>query len=272
MLMPLERFADFPGMSGQPVRPDVPWRDLARLTAGQAAWELIRPLPWLLASWYLVDAGCYLAALVFSLFFFLAGLRLAHDAFHYNLSLPRRVTEFVIAATGAVMLGSMHAVQVNHLRHHAHCLRDEDVEGASGKMSAWQAIRHGPRFTFELHRHGWRFGSRRQRQWMAVELAWTAMAVGLAVGGPRWFGFHAMAMVGAHCLTSFFAVWTVHHDCVDTPFQARTLRSRWKSLVSHEMFFHVEHHLFPGVPTRRLARLAARLDAVSPDAARLRVW
>jgi fatty acid desaturase len=31
------------------------------------------------------------------------------------------------------------------------------------------------------------------------------------------------------------------------------------------MFFHVEHHLFPRVPTRRLAILARRLDAASPE-------
>ncbi|CUR45381.1 hypothetical protein BN2364_0940 [Alloalcanivorax xenomutans] len=31
------------------------------------------------------------------------------------------------------------------------------------------------------------------------------------------------------------------------------------------MFFHVEHHLFPAVPTCKLDTLAGRLDAMAPD-------
>jgi fatty acid desaturase len=37
------------------------------------------------------------------------------------------------------------------------------------------------------------------------------------------------------------------------------------------MFFHLEHHLFPQVPTARLHILARRLDAAEPEA-RLLVW
>ena len=36
----------------------------------------------------------------------------------------------------------------------------------------------------------------------------------------------------------------------------------WKNLVSDDMFYHLEHHLFPAVPTSRLPELAARLDKV----------
>ena len=34
--------------------------------------------------------------------------------------------------------------------------------------------------------------------------------------------------------------------------------------LSYGMLFHVEHHLFPAVPTRHLAELARRIDAVTP--------
>jgi fatty acid desaturase len=30
------------------------------------------------------------------------------------------------------------------------------------------------------------------------------------------------------------------------------------------MFYHLEHHLFPAVPTSHLPELARRLDAVAP--------
>lgn len=33
------------------------------------------------------------------------------------------------------------------------------------------------------------------------------------------------------------------------------------------MFFHLEHHLFPGVPVKRLGVLAARLDIAIPELA-----
>jgi fatty acid desaturase len=73
--------------------------------------------------------------------------------------------------------------------------------------------------------------------------------------------------------TAFFAVWTVHHGCErDRGPIARTIRGRVKALISYEMFFHVEHHLYPGVPTSRLPALARRLDAVAPELAARRVF
>jgi fatty acid desaturase len=35
--------------------------------------------------------------------------------------------------------------------------------------------------------------------------------------------------------------------------------------ISFEMFFHLEHHLFPKVPTSHLPRLADRLDSAAPE-------
>ena len=71
-------------------------------------------------------------------------------------------------------------------------------------------------------------------------------------------------MAAGRCLTAFFAVWTVHHDCAGRTIPARTLRNRSRSILTADMFFHVEHHLFPKVPTRHLPELACRLDAAVP--------
>ena len=35
--------------------------------------------------------------------------------------------------------------------------------------------------------------------------------------------------------------------------------------LTYNMFYHVEHHLFPAVPTRRLPVLAQRLDEAAPE-------
>jgi fatty acid desaturase len=53
---------------------------------------------------------------------------------------------------------------------------------------------------------------------------------------------------------------------------ARTLRNRLKSAVAFDMFFHVEQHLFPRVPTCRLPELARRLDQVAPELGRKQVY
>jgi fatty acid desaturase len=74
------------------------------------------------------------------------------------------------------------------------------------------------------------------------------------------------------CLTAFFAVWTVHHDCDRYHFIARTVRNRARNVMTLSMFFHVEHHLFPGVPTCHLDVVAQRLDATAPELSRMRVF
>ncbi len=53
---------------------------------------------------------------------------------------------------------------------------------------------------------------------------------------------------------------------------ARTLRGLLKNAVTYNMFFHVEHHLFPAVPTCHLPQLAERLDLKAPELTRLRVF
>ena len=79
-------------------------------------------------------------------------------------------------------------------------------------------------------------------------------------------------MLLAQALTGFFAVWTVHHDVHAERQVARTLRSRMKSALALGMFFHLEHHLFPQVPTCHLPTLAERLDGVAPELRRHEVF
>jgi fatty acid desaturase len=83
---------------------------------------------------------------------------------------------------------------------------------------------------------------------------------------------HVAAMVVAQLLVGFFAVWTVHHD-VDVDRQlARTMRHRLKSAVALGMFFHLEHHLYPRVPTCHLPTLADRLEHAAPQLGEARVY
>ncbi len=245
----------------------VPWRDLLPLRAREIVGELLLPLPWLALSLALAHCRVYAAALAASFVFFLTGLRVVHNAYHYALGLPRALTELVMAVLSVLMLGSMHAVQFNHLRHHRHCLGDDDVEGMCARMPAWLALLVGPWFPLRMHLCALRHGGRRIRGWVALELAANALWLGLVFGAWRVpaLRYHVLAMAAGQCLTGFFAVWTVHRGCDRSVHIARTLRGRLRNALSFSMFYHAEHHLFPQVPTCRLRLLARRLDAAVPE-------
>ncbi len=252
----------------------VQWQDLRQLTRFEVLHELLLSPPWLAASWCAASFEHYVIALGCSFMFFVTGLRQVHNAYHYALGLSRKATEWLMFALSVLMLGSMHAVQINHLRHHRHCMKQEDVEAMSARMPAWQAILVGPLFPLRLHHKALQVADARQRAWIRRELAANLVWMGAVFGVLElpWLKYHVLAMAVGQCLTAFFAVWTVHHDCEPDGVFARTIRGRAKGLATYNMFYHVEHHLFPGVPTRKLHVLAQRLDRAAPELVSKRVF
>lgn len=250
----------------------VKWRDLVKVRPVEVWLELAISVPWLagaLAFDHLAVTrhwGFFAGSLVCSFYLFLTGLRQTHNAHHYALGLSKRATEWAMFALSVLMMSSMHAIQVTHLHHHKHCLDEEDVEASTAKLSALGALLFGPRFITGLHYHALRLAKRRQRRWILFELgallAWSLL-VWLVLDVPALKVHWALMVLGQLC-TGFFAVWTVHHGC-DAERIARTQRGWLKNLISYDMFFHLEHHLFPAVPTRRLPELARRLDEAVPD-------
>jgi fatty acid desaturase len=163
------------------------------------------------------------------------------------------------------MLAAMHAVKYNHLRHHKYCLEEDDEEGRCAKMNAFKAIAYGPVFIFRMHRSALRAKNRHTVRNTSLELVAMAVLVVLVLlSNIHFLVYHIIAMTAGEFLTAFFAVWTVHHDCDEHIF-ARTLSKRWKSRLTYNMFFHLEHHLFPGVPTIKLPELAERIKEQLPD-------
>lgn len=249
----------------------IPWRDLLPLTIGEKIYEATLPLPWLVLSLWLYEAGWWCAALITSFYFFLTGLRQSHGAQHYSLGIPRRAQDLILFILSFLMFGSMHAVQASHIHHHRHCLEETDTEGSTARLPGWQAILTGPLFLIRLHRAAWRVGTSRQRKWIVAELLALLAAVLASPGMSIGWGCHFSAMVAGECLTGFFAVWTVHHHCEPEGIFARTQRGRWVNLLFYGMFYHTEHHLFPAVPTCRLGKLAKRLDEAAPIFSALQV-
>jgi fatty acid desaturase len=257
----------------------VDWRDLLPLTRAEVIYETLIALPWLivsLAAWQLAASSHQafaLVALASAFFFFLTGLRQVHNAYHYALGLGRWSTDLTMLALSAGMMSAMHAVQATHLNHHRHCLDHADVEGRAASQSWWRALVGGPAFALDLHRSGWVLSGPRARRWIVVEALALALIVTAAVS-IDWLPLraHVASMITGQCFTAFFAVWTVHHDCQTSGRIARTQRGWLKNVVSYDMFHHVEHHLFPAVPTCHLPELSRRLDRVAPDYKELTVY
>lgn len=252
----------------------VEWKDLLSLSRWEIVKELLLVVPWVSTALVLAYQGWYLLALGFSFTFFLCGLRVVHNAYHYALGIPRLGTEWVMFILSLMMQSSMHSLQQTHLHHHKHCMDDEDAEAASARMKGWQAIVFGPYFYYLIHRKGIELANPRQRRWILAEflaiIAWVAVVFGVLQ--IPVLTYHVIAMFVGQCLTAFFAVWTVHHDCDRSHFIARTLRSPVKSFIAFDMFFHVEHHLYPKVPTCHLSRLSKRLDKAAPELSEMQVF
>jgi len=254
------------------LRPHLEWRDLVPLRWWEKVYEFTLSAPWLIASLACYQHRWILTGALASFFFFLTSLRQSHNAQHYALGLPRLAQDFVLTVLSLLMLGSMHAVQVTHLHHHRHCLDDEDIEAGHANEKWYRVLLAGPLFPLRLHRAALRFATPGKRAWIVAEILLVAAATTLIAIGPvpaclRW---HAAAMITGECFTGFFAVWTVHHGC-DEHTVARTQRGWMKNFVSYSMFYHLEHHLFPAVPTSHLPELSRRLDHVAPTAAQRQV-
>lgn len=237
--------------------------DLLSLKRREVALELLISSPWLIVELYLLAAGYHIPAMLAAFFFFLTGLRQVHQGYHLALGIPRLATDMFLFVLSLLMLGSMHAVKYNHLMHHRHCLDDADIEAKSAKMTWYGAILFGPVFPVLLHRNALKNGSRYYRAWIVAELLGNAVMIGAAFLHPV-IAAHVILMAAGQCLTAFFAVWTVHHDCDGDVF-ARTQRGFLKNFISYDMFYHVEHHLFPRVPQKRLPEVARRIDVVVPE-------
>lgn len=242
------------------------WQDLVKYKP----WEMIRevslPIPWFLLEMWALSNQHYLIALLATAYFFLTCLRLSHNAFHYCVGLPRKATDFVMIVLSVFMMTSMRATQFTHMQHHRFCLEEQDVEGYIAKLGFWTMLIHAPMFTINLHKNALKITQKSHPQhyfWIKTEILlniiWMLMV---------WFWFdsdalqlHTILMLSAHAVSPFFTVWSVHHDCDTSAYHSRTLRSAWLSPLAYNMFFHLEHHSYPAIPTCHLPELAKRLDA-----------
>lgn len=251
-------------MKNDDLKKKVHWKDLTHLSLKETIIENTISLPWLFASWTAAYYGYYLLALPFSFIFFLTALRLVHNGFHRSLGIDKNFTWLSLYVHSILMMVSVHAVQFNHLRHHKYCLGEDDYEGKCAKKSWFGAILYGPQHIYSIHKITLQRGNKKYRNDVRIELL-SILIYSLVIYflNINFLIYHSIVMIAGELFTAFFAVWTVHHDC-DEETIARTQRTGWKNFITYNMFYHLEHHLFPAVPTIKLPELAKRIDETMP--------
>lgn len=187
-----------------------------------------------------------------------------HDVAHGSVGLSARQTNVVLFAMGAMMLQSGHAFRYTHLFHHAHCLEPEDLEGAPARLDLWQVLLAGPGYLPRLWNKALSEAAPRERRWILAELA---CALGMATAalllvrwsaGPLLYCAMVLAGVMTYPLTT---AYLPHHKPGARPLeQARTLRGVLVPALFMNLTYHLEHHLYPQVPSTNLRRLSLQLD------------
>ena len=244
---------------------NIEWQDLRQLGVTETVYNVLLSLPFLILSWWSAAQSWWLLALVSSFFFFMAALRQAHDCYHRTLGVGKVATELMLFMLSMTMLCSTHAIRHTHLNHHRDPLGDSDVEGNWARLPWYQAILGGGKFSIAIQWFGLTHGNRRNRLLVVIDMLLISALIAIAfITMHPILMYHVLVMLMANMLVGFFAVWSVHHGC-DELIYARSERHPLINLLTFNLLYHIEHHLFPAVPTNHLPELAKRLDTVAPE-------
>lgn len=256
----------------QPPRLHELGRDLVATTRRQRIAALSRPY---------IGVAAFAAAAYFRLwwltplivfFIFVAIVTVTHDVVHGTLGLSRRASEWALFALGALVLESGHAYRLTHHQHHRVFPGPDDPEGDPARLTIASAILFGPLFLPRLW--WWSFrrtrGLTSQRLWLIAE---AAIAVGFVMAAitvrsvaPALLVYAVLTIIGSWTYP-LLTVHLPHRHYGDTPLtQTHTLRGRIIPALFLELTYHLEHHLYPQVPSHKLPELARRLDPFLKEA------
>ncbi len=258
-------------------RQAVQWKDLRTLTWWQVLLNVLLPYPFLGLAWWSAWQGHIILALVGWFLFFTGSFRQAHDGFHRSLGLGKKATDWLLCLSSGLIISSNHAIRQTHLLHHCKTLDEVDIEAKFYNKPWWQAVIGGIPFKIELHKMGYKLAGGSERIYILMDflliITVVALAIYYAVIGHHLLLMHVLVMFVFNTFVGFMAGWCVHHGCGngDDELIARTERHNLLNLITFNQLFHMEHHLFPTVPSNHLPKLAKRLDKVAPEMTKLRV-
>jgi beta-carotene hydroxylase len=240
-----------------------PLEELGLDLVGTSSWRrrvaLVRPVAALVGVATAVATGHLLWALAPLFLVFTTVISLMHDTVHGSLGLGRRATDVTLFIAGAALMVSGHAYRATHINHHRVFPGPDDPEGDAARLSVLGALAAGPLHVPRIWLWAFR-RARRGRRWLVAEACVPpgALLVGLAC---RPVLLYSVVAICGGWLYPLLTVRLPHaHPGDDAVHQARTLRGRLVPRLLLEQTYHLEHHLYPRVPSHKLPELARRLD------------
>jgi len=240
-------------------------KDLLRVTPFQRFWSIFRPVT--CAALYFVFAarGWWVPAiLAVAGLMFITYVSTSHDLLHRTLGFSKPVNEMLLALTEMLVLRSGHAFRITHLQHHRHFPEDHDVEGLVARLSWWGALRSGIGNQTRLFVWAWRHAKPGDRRWMMLEGGWAAAVAVAGVALLPWSNLllvYVLLIVTSSWLYPLATVWIPHRaEGKDELTRTHAVRGRWIPELFLQHTYHLEHHLYPAVPSYHWRELARRLD------------
>lgn len=211
---------------------------------------------WHMNFWWMTIIGLYVVG------FFTYGST-SHELVHGNFGLPKRMRDFLLFITELLMLRSGHAYEVAHINHHQTFPKKNDFEGLPAHWSFLKTACHAPFYFFRIWL--WSLEQKQaKRIWILIEgifiFTYWIIAISLFDKIPVLLAYGLCAWISSWAYP-FLLVHLVHNKRFKNPLQ-QTILIRGKLipflLLQHP--YHLEHHLYPGVPAYNYGKLAKALD------------
>jgi beta-carotene hydroxylase len=239
-------------------------RDLLVVPVWRRVFSLVTPFVLVALFFVLAAQGEWIAALACPvLLSFLTYGSISHDLVHRNLRLPRWLNEVLLCLIELLAYRSGHAYRAVHLHHHASFPAADDLEGSAAGMPLWRALLEGVGMQPRL----WFFAMRRpgpHRPWAIAEATASTVLLGASIAViPMTVApvVYAMLMMAGSWIFPVITATIPHDSSGATELtQTRLFRGRVLSWLAMDHLYHLEHHLYPGVPHHQWPELATRLD------------
>jgi fatty acid desaturase len=249
-------------------------------------------LEWAAIATVAAFAWSHMSPLVYVLAVVLIGARqhslivLMHEGAHYRL-LPSRLWNDLVAEVFTAFpffLFTMRDYRRNHLRHHRHLNTSEDPDWVRKQGDAWTFPKPRAALSWMLLKDIIGVGF---AQFLMATLRLPKRPAGEGLFSAARWAFAAVvlgAVVGFGLVVPFLLLWVVpmmtwmqlafrlrsiseHHGIIQAPSAYSHTRTILVSPLERLLLgcknvnYHLEHHLYPGVPFYRLAALHRRLMA-----------
>lgn len=237
--------------------------DFVSTNAVRRCITLGRPFAALALYVMFASIGWWIPALVCTVVAYATAIVCVHDLMHRNLGLGRRAIDLALMAAAGLVGEAGHVLRVTHQQHHRAGTPENDPEAYLEQFGPIRALVEGPMYRHFLACWAWK-NRPGLRRWIAVEavLSLAAITAALVIGRQvPVFGFWVLTVVLFSWVFPFVSVTWLHGSEDEGALNsARTIRGIVIPRLTLGMTYHLEHHLYPQVPSHRIAALSKVID------------